>query len=91
MSTNTDQALPPYQDAFSPVNANVRSFSSPILMKCRGHRSPGSSEARPRGAALCSRKAIASEVLFRKMNLGAKVMTFVSLYFPRPSVQDKPT
>ena len=78
-----------YHLALRPGYARVKNFWSLVLMKCMNDFSPGVMV--PRAAPPCSRNVIAVFRRLTKTNLGFKVITFVSLYFPRASVHDKPT
>lgn len=79
-----------YHWAFKPGKAKVRSFSCPVLMDCNEQRAPEMMEECCLGATPCSRNDIVSERLFLIRKRGARVTTFVNLYLPSPSLQDKP-
>jgi hypothetical protein len=67
----------------------VNSLSLDARSDISGHCPCGKITLRPR-ATPCSRKEIGSDSLLRSKKRGARVITLVSLYFPSPSLQDKP-
>ena len=83
------EAVSAHHLALRPGYARVKSFSSLVLMKCMNDFSPGATL--PRAAPPCSRNVISVPKRLTKTNLGFKVITLVSLYFPRASAHDNPT